>query len=242
MSRQHLLVLALVPVFAFGSFAVAGDDAFVLLTDNFRFDAPEPTTANGIAELKAWEDTRAAILEEGRKTALAAYRRIAEDMRTQGYSIAPDEALVPYDSVAVSASARRQSEVAYGYTPLDPSAGVLSEGDFRGVNAGPESDGQVHRAQYVYYFEDIGDVFVDELSFATIPDSRISVSRPTGNVEINGFPATYSAMRNEDNTKGVTQMFWITQNKLFTITTFSTITRADKKEFDKFISIAEQLR
>jgi len=239
-TQQFLTCIAL--VLALSDISAAQDGDFIVLTDNLRFDAPEPKTANEIAQAESVDKLRLAAREEGRKSALAAYRRIESDMRDKGYSIAPDENLSAYDSVVANpASARSLSVVAFGYTPLDLTKGILQQGEFRGINTAPASDGQVHRAQYLFYFDGLGDVVVDELSFATIPNSRISISRPTGNVVINGHPATYSAMRNRNNTKGLTQIFFITDSKLFTVTALSAITRSESEKLEKLISVAEQL-
>ena len=81
---------------------------------------------------------------------------------------------------------------------------------------------------------------IDEMSFPTMSDRRIVVSRQLGNVTIRGYPATYSVLVTPDGQKALSQLTFVTENKVFTVTMRDAVLR-DSEEFDLFVRIAESL-
>ena len=74
----------------------------------------------------------------------------------------------------------------------------------------------------------MGSVIVEETSFRTIQDVKIVIPKPIGKMKVNGRDATYTAIRDEIGTRGVTQVVFFTGSKLFVVTAIECITTKDE--------------
>lgn len=242
MNSQKVVVLLLSAGF-FASASWADDFEFIVLTDNV------PAPGDDLAEMRRSNPEAAqqrnklrAIQKAKRREVLAVLRQTKKEMELHGRAFATDAQLAAYD-VYITDDVNPQSvyEMPFGYRRTNLDHPVLKAGRLKGVYGVQESDGFVHQAAYVYDFDELGPVVIEELSFLTIPDARISVTRPIGNLMVNGFPASYTALTNRDYTKGLTGITFITDNKMFSVTAFRCVTRNDAELFEQLVSVANAL-
>lgn len=239
-SRMRFLILV---SFGFVTGAAAADDFdFIVLTDNVPADSI--TEAHGRSPDYARHQKKVAALRKAkREEVLAVLQRTKREMEQLGYSIASDEQLSAYDGYIAGSQVALQPlhEIEFGYRHAELGDPAIESGRLKGVYAVEESDGFVHQAAYLYEFDELGPVIIEELSYLTIPNARIAVTRPIGNLAINGFPATYTALTNRDNTKGLTGITFITGSKMFSVTALHCITEKDAELFDRLVTIASAL-
>lgn len=229
---------------AFALFAIAhaaGSQAYeyemVVLTDT-RDSSDLP---NEVRSVRAADKDRAKIFERReiqRERHLNKLRRVMEDMDRDGYAIVEEHDLSTYDSFIAGTRELERAPYELAYVPIDLQQSAFTGGRLVGKQPLFEVEGRVHRMAYVFEFDDLGTILIDELDFTTIPYTRISVNKPTGNLAINGHPATYTALMGRDSGKGMSAITFITDSKLVTVTALQCITRHDKEKFERLVAIA----
>lgn len=176
--------------------------------------------------------------EKSRRKTLKRLRRIMDEMDQHGYAIVDDRDLSHYDNYVTETRELTSVPHELAYVPINTEGKAFTNGTLIGKHPVFEDRGRVHQMAYVYEFEDLGTVIIDELNFATVPDTRIVVNKPTGNLTINGYPATYSALTDRDMKKGMSSITYITDTKLISVTALKCITKKDKEQFARLVEIA----
>jgi hypothetical protein len=231
--------VALVAVVALAAGSLFADEQIVL-TDIPSDEFLERYRSS--PEYKEQEERRSTRKENMGHATDAAHKEMAGGQ----CAVASTEHLGLYDSfLGLADSTVNQEEllndVLFGYQPIDQRNKVLQSAQLVGVYGTPETDGFVHEFFYLYDFEDLGLVLVQELSYRTIPDTDIRVTAPRGNVRINGYAGTYTALKDEGNSKGLTGLTFITENKWFHVVAFRCVAKSDRKSYRNLIQIAESL-
>lgn len=205
-------------------------------------DTREPSRLpNEVRSVQAADEDRTRILqrrENRREIHLNKLRRIMDDMDRDGYAVVEEHELSMYDGFLEGTRELVRAPYELAYIPIDIRQSAFAGGKLIGKQPLFEDEGRVHQMAYVFEFDDLGTIIVDELSFRTIPNTRISVNKPTGNLTINGYPATYTALMRRGSGKGMSAITLITDSKLITVTALQCITKDDKERFDRFVEIA----
>lgn len=218
--------------------AIAEEIEMIVLTDTRQ----EDDVPSEIKEFIANDKRHQAMVKSrgaNRKKHAKILRRIMTDMDRDGFAIVDDTHVSTYDSLVTEIKQlTRPRAVTLGYRGAELNRPAFKRGRKIGEQAVFEDDGITHNMMYVFEFDDIGFVVIDELSYATIPDTKIIVNKPTGNLTINGYPATYTALINKSGKKGLSGITYITESRLISVTALKCITRKDEKEFARFVEIA----
>ena len=205
---KHIICFAgiLIVTSGYMPVAMAEDFEMIVLTDTRE----EHDTPPEVEEYIANDERRQAELkrrEQERKEHYKLVRRINSDMSRDGYSVVDDAYVSRYDELVMNVKQlSRPGSTTLGYIGTDLSKTAFKRGRKIGQQAKYEDGGVTHNMLYVYEFDDLGVVLVDELSYTTIPDTRITVSKPVGNLTINGYPATYTAVIDGTHEKGLSSM------------------------------------
>ncbi len=220
------------------SAAIAEEIEMIVLTDTRQEDDVPSEIKEFIANDKRYQamfKRRAANQKRHAKI----LRRIMTDMDRDGFAVVNETHVSTYDTlVSDIKQLTRPGPVTLGYRGADLNKPAFKRGRKVAEQAIFEDDGITHNMMYVFEFDDIGFVVIDELSYTTIPDTKIIVNKPTGNLTINGYPATYTALTNKSGKKGLSGITYITESKLISVTALKCITRKDEKEFARFVEIA----
>jgi hypothetical protein len=218
----------------------------IVLTDQLPKDSvalsnDDQATANASRNKHRQEQER--VRDAARQKSLVMLKKTIADMETFGKSVTKGSELHAYNGYKDRAAGGSQpiEQIQFGYHPTNLDHPSLMTSSLVGVIAQQESDGYVHEVAYVFDVEALGTVVIEELSYSTIPDVRITVTKPVGNMTINGFPATYVALTNQTGDKGLTSITFITERKMFTVTALKCVTRDDPELLQRLMSIANAL-
>ena len=220
--------------------AVETGEMVVLTDKRSSRDLPvsQQTAKNPSPEMRAELARRHA----SRKQHLAELRRITRDMEQGGCAIVDHADVSTFDQFVAGAMELERAPVQYGYTPTDLDRSALKKGRLIGKQPLFVDDaGLAHQMSYIYEFDTLGTVVIEELSYATIPDARITVYRPVGNLTINGYAATYTALMDESREKGLSGITYFTDSKLISVTALKCVTRDDREAFRDFVAIASAI-
>lgn len=179
--------------------------------------------------------------EKSRRKTLERLRRIMSEMDQHGYAVVDDSELSHYDDYVKETRELVSVPHELAYVPINTDGSAFANASLVGKHPVFEDKGRVHQMAYVYEFEDLGTVIIDELNFATVPDTRIVVNKPTGNLTINGYPATYTALTDRHMEKGTSSITYITASKLISVTVLKCITKKDREQFARLVEIASSV-
>ncbi|MDH3747642.1 MAG: hypothetical protein OER97_05505 [Gammaproteobacteria bacterium] len=236
------IIAALLPLTScYWSTIMAADFETIVLTDKIDHSEMPPEVRESIANNK---ERQAKLMEReaSRKKHLKKLRRIVNDTESKGFAVVQDLGDSGYDNIsAMIHQPERQEPIRYGYNKANLDTPAFDGGRLVAVQPLHEDAGLSYQMLYAFEFDDLGTVVIDELNYINIPDARIVVNKPAGNLHINGYPATYTAMKNRDGTKGMTGIIFYTENKLFSVTALRCITRDDKEAFEHLVQVASSL-
>lgn len=239
-TMRIIAVCLLFPVF-FGSTVLATDFETVVLTDKtHRSELPVE-----VQETLARDELRQQELaqrEVSRKKLLTTLRRIVDDTESHGFAVVDDAVVSDYDDFLTQVRRAKPAEpIRYGYTVANLDTPAFDGSRRIATESLHEDEGVTYQTLYAFEFDDLGTVLIDELSYTTIPDARIVVNKPAGNLHINGYPATYTAMMNRDGTRGMTTITFYTENKLISVTALRCITRDHSEAFEHLVQVTSSL-
>jgi len=228
-------------VLGFSESTWAESDEMVVLTD-IRGPSKVPPSVQAAKKVDPEMQKEMARREASRRQHLAKLRQIMRDMERDGLAIVGYDEVSTYDQFVADALELVRAPVQYGYTPTNLDKSALKKGRLIGKQPLYEDDnGQAHQMSYIFDFENLGTVIVEELSYATIPDARITVNRPTGNLTINGYAATYTALIDATGQKGLSGITYYTDSKLISVIALKCVTRDDREAFEDFVAIASAI-
>ncbi|WP_334078365.1 hypothetical protein [Microbulbifer sp. M83] len=128
-----------------------------------------------------------------------------------------------------------------GFSPINLEGSEFDRAELVRLGGDPSSDGAIHSLTYQFQHPILGIVFLTEYSFLTDPDvTRLRVREASGNILVNGKPATLAPVKYKKAGGGATTVRFYTDTKLFSIHVFDTITR-DHEKFDKLNALAQAL-
>jgi hypothetical protein len=214
-------------------------DEYIVLTDQVsRKSTADPDSAIGKALLEL--DANG---PPGWEAGLERIEARRAEMRARGYVVVGDGSFNLHDPLLnqiAQGDPPRSIEGEYGYPPADVVNGPFANGRLVAAYGRPHEDGLIHSTTHVFEFDELGQVIVEELSYATIPGVRIVVNRLSGNVDVNGHVAEYMALVNASGTRGQTIVRFLTGTKMFTLTTTTRILREDPA-FQTLMALARAL-
>ena len=168
---------------------------------------------------------RAEIAREAVTEAAPLLARMGEELSENGYVLASQEEIDrarKWLKIATRTSVDAIENL--GFDPVNLSRSEFDRAELRGVGGTYSKDGLVHRLYYRFSHPELGLVMLEEYSFATDPDTvRLTVSRPLGNIWINGLPGTAFALSTPEGTAGRTTVKYFTESKMYSLHVFRTI-------------------
>lgn len=178
-------------------------------------------------------------------------RQIAEDragMERDGFIVVSTEKAALSDRLygeIVSYQARmKESNVLIssrlGYSALNLNNPAFTSATLMGRMPVPSPDDSIHHMFYAFEFNEIGQLVIEELSYATVPDVKITVAAPSGNVGVNGNPGTYIVSVNESGSNASSSLTFLTGRKMFILTTSRRL-EVGSDGYRALISLAESL-
>lgn len=223
------------------SIVLAADFETVVLTDKSN-NSELPAEIQEAMAKDEQRQTELAQRKVSRQKYLRKLRRIVDDTESRGFAVVDDVDVSGYDDFLTKVRAAKPTEpIRYGYTVANLDTPAFDGGRMIATHPLHEDEGVTYQTLYAFEFDDLGTVLIDELSYTTIPDARIVVNKPAGNLHVNGYPATYTAMLNRDGTKGMTGIVFYTENKVISVTALRCITRDDKEAFEHLVQVAGSL-
>ncbi len=111
-----------------------------------------------------------------------------------------------------------------GFSPAVLQGPEIQSAQLVGVSGSvPSKDGLVHGLVRKYRHPDLGDIFISEYSFATDPDvTEYAVRKATGNLYINGEPASVWPMRAPDGSER-TNITYYTKSVIYSVDVYKTL-------------------
>jgi hypothetical protein len=190
----------------------------------------------------------AARTKEKRSELLEQIAKNRADMAKNGFVVVSDQQAALSDLlfgeiIAYQASHKEgYSLIAsrLGYSAIDPNDASFDAGTLIAMMPVESDDKSIHQMFYAFAFDDIGQLVIEELSFATVPDVKITVAAPAGNVSINGNPGTYIVSVNESRSRAVSSLDFLTKDKMFVLTTSSRL-EVGSDGYLALLSVAESL-
>ncbi len=205
-----------------------------------------------VAEAASNDSRRLEMLrarDDNRRRHLAGLRRTIDDVEANGFTVSDESMLSAYDGLVGDIRRQRTpgaipqgAAIEPGFRPAELVHPVFARGRKLGRLSLSVADGYAHELATAYEFDDLGVVIIEELSYSTVPDTRIVVTRPVGNLYVNGYPATYTAHVNSEGTRGLSSIMYITESKLIRVVVLACITRDDRPRFERFVELAAAVR
>ncbi len=197
-------------------------------------------TSNQSEELSKY---REAFVRESVAEVSSCVARKVKELSEKGYITATVEDIARGDLLARLATGKSVSAIGnLGFVPLDFSGSEFDRAELLGVAGYHSRDGSVHRLIYRFSHPELGQVVLDESSFLTDTDTvRLVVSKPLGNIWINGQPGTAFALSTPDGTKGKTVVRYHTNSKRFSLSVGRSIP-VGTEEFAAVERLAQALR
>ena len=174
---------------------------------------PNPELAEFIR--KGWKDLE--------PQAVAWDRELAE----KGFITAPD-AVVQQGrdhKVAITTLTARLADIRnLGFVPVVLEGAEVSRASLVGIGgSAPAKDGRVHQIVRKYRHPELGDIFIDEYSFATDPDvTEYAVQKARGNIYIHGDPASVWPMRSPEGSER-TNISYYTDSVMYSVDVYRTL-------------------
>ena len=212
----------------------------IVLTDNAEKSAGSETAVQRKAQAEGRDKIRQQILQDILKHRLEMERNgfvIGTDTLISNKDRYPDE-LVKHQAITGNTYESVLPDLAYAARNLNDSP--FRKGRLLGFMPLRSGDNRIHEVVWAFSMRGLGKVIVEELSYGTVPGVSIAVAEPSGNIQINGNPATYMVMTDKKGKRGVTTIEFMTSDKLFTLTAYKPIKR-DNKRFKRLVKLAESL-
>ena len=215
MKRSILYCIAAVVAVLASSFILAeGEVEMIVLVDR-----TESVSNQQLSQL------RAEIIEEAATQAAPQMTRFAEELSENGFVLASEEAIDQgkmWWRIATRTDVDAIRDL--GFVPIHLSGSEFDRAELLGVGGTHSKDGLVHNLIYRFSHPSLGLVVLEEHSFATDPDTvRLTVSKPLGNIWINGMPGTAFSLSTPDGTIGRTTVKYFTESKKYSLHVYRTI-------------------
>ena len=213
--------------------ANAEESLMIVLKEKPPREVPLPEHSTTPAEVAAWKQERISKFAKY-------HAKLLRELRTNGF-IEMENAFFDHGILTYTVDQTRwvTPDVAFQRLTFSPHPlPSFAEATLQGVIADPDEDGKTNECTRIYKFRDLGMIIVTEFDYTVA--NGLTVSRPNGEISINGKPAGYAVYRNKERTRGLTRIRYINDNRLFRITVAKAIEKSDP-QFDKLMWLVSDL-
>ncbi len=184
-------------------------------------------------------------LADTRSHALESLARKRAEMRANGYvAISSEEfaAELAYMGLEPESAAVARAFVELNFEPLEFDSSILGLFAYIGQVRPDGLDPNTNLAVHMLSHGEIGEVAVEEYSFATDEDlERFGIAQPPNNIEIGDWQAGYIVMRvDEAHGTGVSHIWFVTQEKHIKLIAYAPIEEGTRA-FEELRGLAVRL-
>jgi len=169
-------------------------------------------------------------------------RQEVDHMNSRGHIDAPESQVLSLDLRNKNTKKHRAMQdvaSALSITPADVSSSILGQAQIVDVReAGTQFNDRWTGVNRLFIVKKFGLVALDEYDF-TLSEGGVAIAEELCNQRVNGHPAALR-VKQSPSKRGVTELTWVTEKKLFTLTVNRPL--KSEKKIDEFIQLAESIQ